>query len=223
MRVLIISILLLLTAPMFGQSKLRLYIDSVSTVISNYLEANKEHFDSTEFLSFVNDIAGHVPSAFDTISKEEVQEVSAQLIIRLMHHSEFFVGRLYEKLPEQKYWTHFRSMPPSSITREQCASFWDYHKFAYHDTDTTMVVLTLDDQYWIDHMPDSTYSKLSLHKINDQNFNICFIESNNSFKRMLSMPGDVYCYQLLEKTDHSFKLATHIKGLSSYDVFELEY
>jgi|GEM_PF-6693050 len=223
MKVLYLSVFLFISSSVLSQTRHELYIDSVCATLSDYINANIENFDSAKFVAYAKQIAYNYEGATDSLTDEQRRLIPAEIMFRLVHHNNFMMEKMMAKISENEYFTHFSAQPPSSITREECASFWNIHQFTYHNADSTLVHLTLNNNYWIDRMEDGTYSKLTLDKFNDQTFNICFVGSNNPLKALYSIPGDIYCYQLLEKTDHSFKLSTHIEGLSSYEVFELNY
>ncbi|UAY56637.1 hypothetical protein [Arachidicoccus terrestris] len=223
MKVLLYAVFLLFAVSGRGQTRHQLYIDSVSKGISQYIDSHKELLDSAEFIEYIKKLAFQFQGATDTLTLAQKRELPMEVMLRILHYNIYLTEKLYTAVPKNKYYAHGTSQPPSSISREDCASFWQYHKFTYHDSDSTLVHLTLDENYWIDSMADGSFSKLTVDKFNDQTFQICFIESNNNFKRLASIPGDIYCYQILEKTDHSFKLSTHILGKSSYDIFELNY
>lgn len=223
MKVLLYLLFLLLAIAGKGQTRHQLYIDSVCRAVSQYMDDHKEQLDSGKFVDYIRELAFQFQGAGDSLTPEQKRELPTEVMLRILHYNTYFTEKLYATLSKNKYFVHVTSQPPSSISREECASFWQYHNFTYHNSDSTLVRLTLDEHYWIDSMTDGTFSKLSVDKFNDQTFQICFIESNNDFKKLASIPGDIYCYQILEKTDHSFKLSVHILGKSSYDIFELEY
>ena len=223
MKIFISTVFILLAVRAVSQTRHQLFLDSLSIAVSNYIDSNAEHIDSAKLVQFIVNGANELQGSKDSMTIEEKKSLPTDLLIRLLHHSSVMVKKMYAKLPKHTYYTHVLTMPPSSITREECASFWQYHKFTYFNSDSTPTRLSLDENYWIDSMPDDTYAKLRVNKLNDQTFNICFIESNNDLKGKISMPGDIYCYQLLEKKEHAFKLSMHINGIDSYDIFELHY
>lgn len=215
--------LLLITVSGISQTKYQLYVDSLGIAISDYINAHKDGIDSLTFSNFMTQMANQITGSQDSITVQQKMDLPVFLLSRISHHNDYMEKFITQNIPSSKYWTHTTEMPPSSISQEDCASFWTHHKFIYHSSDTSTVLLTIDENYWIDSMSDHTYSKLTVEKSNDQTFNSTFIESNNRWKSLISIPGDVYCYQILKKTDHSYKLSTHMKGISSYFIFELEY
>ena len=214
---------LMLSLRGLSQTKYQIFVDSLGAAMSDYINAHMNDFDSASFVHYFTQTTKQLEGPEYTISKEQLQTLPVLLLIRMIHHSSLIAQYLIKNVPKSKYWTYSTEMPPASISQEDCASFWTHNKFLYHDSDSTVVHLTLDKNNWLDSMSDNTYSRLSVERLNDQTFQSTFIESNNKAKSLLSMPGDIYCYQVLEKTDHSYKLSTHMKGVASYYTFELEY
>lgn len=223
MRKIICVLLLLITVHGISQTKYQIFVDSLSVAMSDYITEHISNFDSASFVQYFTKTTKQLEEPEYAVTKQQLQTLPVLLLIRMIHHSSVIAQYLIKKVPKSKYWTYSTEMPASSISQEDCASFWTHNKFIYHDTDSTVVHLTLDKDFWIDSMANNTYSKLSVERLNDQTFQSRFIESNNEYKQLLSMPGDIYCYQILSKTDHTFKLSTHMNGVASYYTFELEY
>ena len=208
----------------FAQSRYQLFVDSLGIVVSDYIESHASSgMDSAGFMQYFTQTAKNITGSLDTLTADQRRDLPALIIFRVLHHSNLVTAYMTNKVEGSKYWTHSDEMPASSISEADLASFWTHKKFIYHDTDTSIVHLTLDQNFWIDSMADNTYSKLSVQKLNNQTFQSTFIKSNNKIKRLASIPGDIYHYQILEKSDHSYKVATHMNGISTYFIFELEY
>lgn len=223
MKKLLILILYLALRPGYSQTSYQLYVDSVGKVISQYIDDNLSDYDSSSFMAYFTGLSEKIVDSTRNLTQQQLQELPVFILFRVMHHNNLVASYIANKVPKSAHWVVSNEMPASSITPEDCAAFWKYQKFIYHDSDSTVVRLTLTEDFWIDSMADNTYSKLAVRKLNDQTFESSFIGSNNPLKHLLSIPGDIYHYQLLKKTDHSYKLSTHMNGISTYFIFELEF
>lgn len=74
----------------------------------------------------------------------------------------------------------------------------------YPDFNGDTVNLIIDKGLWTDNFKDGTYSKLRFKWINDCEFEIEFIESNNPVQSQFSKKGDKYLYQIIEKKDNYY-------------------
>lgn len=114
-------------------------------------------------------------------------------------------------------------MPKSIASARECSDFFKIQKFNYLETngDTTYVLITHNS--WTDNFNDGTYSKLSLARINDFDFEITFIESTNFSRKNISNTGDKYQYRIIEKKENYYLIVLSIPGNSRRFKFKLYF
>lgn len=76
--------------------------------------------------------------------------------------------------------------------------------------DTTYVTIT--DTMYLERMRrGKTYSMLQIEWENDCGFKLTFKDSNDSLKKALSKPGDIYTYEIIKKTPTSIIVETFLR------------
>ncbi len=79
----------------------------------------------------------------------------------------------------------------------------------------------METGYWTDSFSNKTFSKLTCNWINDTEFELVFIESNNETRSNFSVAGDKYIYQVLSKEKDFYLLSVNIPGQKTFEKFKI--
>lgn len=195
------------------------FIDSLVLDICNRIDTSHLDSDTGRVLSALR----HGANSVNNFEGKESSTLKQALYLRLQHNCVGFYDFVAKYLTHSKSWDLSTTLPESHINAAALKAFNEYKKFSYIDGNDSIVQLDLANNYWIDHFSDSTYSKLSVHWMDEKTFYISFIESNNKLRNLYSIAGDRFVYHLLEKTDKYFKVAVNIEGRERYELFNLYY
>ncbi len=81
----------------------------------------------------------------------------------------------------------------------------------------------MQDGNWQDSFSNGTFSKLTYNWVNESEFELVFIESNNETRGNFSVKGDKYIYQVLSKEDVFYSMSVNIPGQSTFEKFKMYY
>ncbi len=133
-------------------------------------------------------------------------------------------GELIDRLSTQKGdWKRVAVKPGTELKHDACLNFLKYKNYYYLSSDGDTVKLTIDKNVWTDHFNDGTYSKLKFYWVNDCEFEIEFIESDNYLRKQFSKPGDKYKYQIIQKGEKYYFMSAEIVGTSQFMTFKMYY
>lgn len=99
--------------------------------------------------------------------------------------------------------------------------FFNHNNYYYLEPTGDKVILEIKDGYWKDNFVDNTYSKLKLIENSNCEFQIQFIESNNSLRMKFSKVGDLYRYQILNYSDNKYEMSGKVPNQDQYYKFIL--
>ncbi|QHI37847.1 hypothetical protein IMCC3317_32300 [Kordia antarctica] len=195
-------------------------IDSVSNVFCDYLKQSDIKNDTLKISSLYNE---QFNPYLRKIDQSKVQKIGKQLFYRLQRNCLEFSELLDRLEPPKEAIVRITEKPTSEISRKQLKQFKNQKDFYYLEVagDTTNVVM--QDGFWTDSFSDKTFSKLTYNWINDTEFELTFIESNNESRSNFSVKGDIYVYQVLSKEDGFYFMSVHIPGQKTYDKFKIYY
>lgn len=133
-------------------------------------------------------------------------------------------GELIDRLNTQKGdWKRVNVKPNTELKKDACLDFLKYKNYYYLSSNGDTVRLTIDKNFWVDHFNDGTFSKLKLYWVNDCEFEIEFIESDNYSRKQFSKPGDKYKYQIIQKNNNFYFMSAEIVGTSQFLTFKLYF
>ena len=118
-------------------------------------------------------------------------------------------------------WEAVNTKPTTRLNKRSCEDFLKYKKYKYLEPEGDTVNLTIENGYWVEHFKDKTFSKLKFYWINDCEFEIEFVESNNKIRKAASKPGDKYKYQILDKKQNFYDMSVEIPETKVFAVFKL--
>ncbi|MFY0598108.1 MAG: hypothetical protein JXR03_00455 [Cyclobacteriaceae bacterium] len=138
------------------------------------------------------------------------QKLRTSIYIRLQHNCKAFLDLLNRNYAIHEDWQSLSKKPKSKISAKDCKKFAKNENFWYFESNGDKVRLEIKDGIWIDNFKDGTYSKLNFFWIDQSNFEIEFIESNNSSRKNFSKPGDRYHYELIKKNRKYYDVTVEI-------------
>jgi hypothetical protein len=163
----------------------------------------------------------HLYKYIANMSDEVANNAVERVILRLAYRCDKYNSMMRKLEKPGPHWHYVYRLPPSEVSKAHCDSFFKKENYYYIDGENDTTRLQISSEFWIDHMKDNTFSKLSLKRTSTADFEIAFIESNNNIKSKLSIPGDIYQYRIVRKTDSHYELAVTIPGISSIALFNV--
>ncbi|WP_148041962.1 hypothetical protein [Hanamia caeni] len=218
MRVIIMIGLCFVTAISFGQKEES--IDSLVNEICRSIETNNSNVDSTKVF---NAYSTHVPSFLAKYPENKKEEILSHIYDRLQRNCKIFWEILNRNDSSQKNWEVLSSTPNSVLNKNDCQQFLKYKRYKYLEPEGDSVNLQIENGFWIDHFKDGTFSKLKFHWLNNCEFEIEFIESNNVIRKGFSKPGDKYKYKILDKKSNYYDMSVEIPETNTFAKFKLFY
>lgn len=158
---------------------------------------------------------------FRTLKNADIDKVFNQLFFRLQRNCVEFQLLLEALNPELEAPERLAERPVSKITPQQLEEFKKIKKFYYTEPDGAKTKVTVDNGFWQDKFKDRTFSKLYMKWIGEHEFQLEYIESNNTTRKFLSMPGDKYNYIIISKEDKYYWVCDYIPGQENYTMFKL--
>src|SRR5690606_36696394 len=101
--------------------------------------------------------------------------------------------------PAKEALTTLTERRKSGISKKELKEFKEQRRFYYFEVSGDSTSVLMDKGKWTDSFSDKTNSYLDYNWINDTEFELVFIESNNETRSTFSAKGDKYVYQVLAK------------------------
>jgi hypothetical protein len=218
MNIKFIVFLLFVSFKSFSQSTLDK--DSLITKMCETLKENSSFSDTIKMKAVMEK---HLSIFLKYLNDSSKMDELNQIDIRFQRQCKEY-GELIDRINIQKGdWKRVNAKPNTELKKEVCLDFLKYENYYYLSSNGDTVRLAIDKYFWVDHFKDGTYSKLKFYWINDCEFEIEFIESDNYSRKQFSKPGDKYKYQILNKDDKSYFMSAEIVGTSQFMTFKLYY
>jgi hypothetical protein len=201
---------------LFAQSKVS---DSLLNEICQSIKTSNETDDSVKVFkafSLLNDIVGPMD---DSSRSATIQ----YCFYRLQKTCVEFKNILDNHEKPKGDWQVVSSKPISKLEKKECRQILNYKILYYLEANGDTVNITMGNGYWVDNFKDGTHSKLKLNWINDCEFAIVFIESDNMVRKSFSKRGDTYFYQLIDKQDGFYNASVEIKETGQIATFRIYY
>ena len=167
----------------------------------------------------------HLDPYLQGVSQDSAEVLTTFIYIRLQRECLVFKDisdRLSGGLKKGD-WKDVDIEPESEINEEGYNAFFKLKDFKYLEANDDTAIVHITDSSWEDHFTDSTYSKLSLSKINQNEFVITFIESNNKIRKNFSKPGDKYRYKIIKKDKSYYLMFVQAVGSGIKSLFKFYY
>jgi hypothetical protein len=212
--------IILLTVSSFASGQTEKQIDSLISVMCKSMVSNKSLADTTQLnLVYGNHFVPFV-SCYDELEREKISE---KIYYRFQRNCREFSDLLDRLNPPNEYWEKVVAKPASKMAKKSCQDFLKHKNYTYADSNDDVVNLVIEKGLWTDNYKDGTYSKLKFDWINDCEFEIEFIESNNAVYSQVSKKGDKYKYQIIEKKDDHYIMSVQVTGTEGYYLFQMGY
>lgn len=195
-------------------------IDSVSNVMCDYLKKLEIKNDTLKINTLYERQLYPYLGKFE---QSNVQKVGQQVFYRLQRNCVDFRNLLDRLQPPKVPVTRVIVKPNPEISKKEIREFKNQKEFHYFEVagDTTKV--TMEKGEWTDSFADKTFSKLTYDWINETEFELVFVESNNETRSNFSVKGDKYIYQVLSKEDGFYLMTVNIPGQKTFEKFKLYY
>lgn len=156
---------------------------------------------------------------------EEVKagKIGQQVYFRLQKNCLEFMNLLNRLDPPKETTTITTTKPKPTISRKELKEFKKTKEFYYLEVsgDTTNVLI--ENRFWVDNFSDNTFSRLNYIWLNDTEFELEYLESNNLSRSYFSVKGDKYLYQVLSKEDNFYYMTLNIPGQKTFEKFKMYY
>jgi hypothetical protein len=218
MKNILIFLLIIISNITFSQTMTE--IDSVSIVMCDYLKKMEINNDTLKINTLYEK---QLYPYLGKVKQSKTQNVGQQVYYRLQRNCVEFRNLLDRLEPPKEAVTRVTAKPKPEISKKQLTEFKKQTAFYYFEIagDTTKVVM--DNGKWTDSFSDKTFSKLTYNWINDTEFELVFIESNNETRKYFSLKGDKYIYQILSKKDGFYSMSVTILGQNTFEKFKMYY
>jgi hypothetical protein len=218
MKYFLISLLVIPVANAFCQTQAQ--NDSIVSKICKTIEANTSLEDS---LRIVSAMQLHLPNYLKRFDESKHEDIGQNIFFRLQRNCDIFLQILTKNIPPKGDWRILDEKPTTSLTKKTCRSFNNHQEFTYTESAGGIVKIIHQNNSWINHFEDGTYSKLKFRWVGDCEYEIKFIESNNLIRKNLSKPGDKYRYLILDVQENAYSISGEVTGSNQFTYFKLYF
>ena len=183
-------------------------------------KAQKVRSDSQ---ALINTFSKHMADFYKQFSEQELDSIFTKCYYRLQLYCNDFKMMLERNEKGKNDWVATETYHVSIASKNECSLFFQTQQFKYLEANGDSVSVFVNENSWTDYFKDGTYSRLSLKRINDADFELTFIESNNSSRRNISNAGDKYLYRILEKSSRHYLMLVSIPNNPRRFQFKLYY
>tara|TARA_B100000809_G_scaffold246806_1_gene275153 strand:+ start:3020 stop:3679 length:660 start_codon:yes stop_codon:yes gene_type:complete len=218
MKKILIIILIGISNSTFSQTMTE--IDSVSYEMCDYLKKLEIRNDTLKINSLYEEQLYPYLQQFE---QTQSQKVGQQIYYRLQRNCVEFRNLLDRLDPPKEAVSRITEKPKSEISKKTLKEFKNQKDFYYFEVagDTTKV--NMEKGKWTDLFSNNTFSKLSYNWVNESEFELIFIESNNVTRSNFSVKGDKYIYQILSKENGFYLMTVNIPGQKTFEKFKIYY
>ncbi|HEY9169830.1 MAG TPA: hypothetical protein VIN72_10105 [Lutibacter sp.] len=214
-----ITLMILFTINSYSQTIKE--IDSDATKFCEYIKSTENiKNDSIRINEFYQTQFDPFLSNFEV---EKVDKIARQLFYRLQRNCLDFSLLLDRLYPPKENVIRITEKPKTKLTDKEIKEFWNRKTFKYFENNGNETIVQLNINQWIDVFTDSTYSKLRYKVINNYEFELEFIESNNESRANYNVVGDKFVYGIIEKKDSYYLMSSKIDSQNHYEIFKLYF
>ena len=187
--------------------------------LCNILSKNK-NLDDLGRINLVNQDANLI-KYFKDLPKDKIEAEEEALFYRFQKNCKEYadlIKNYSEKNTEN--WVSINYLPQSTINESDFKLIKKSSEFYYFDYEGNKTIVKIENNNWIEYFIDESFSKLKLHWLNNNDFNLEFIESNNSMKKSFSRKGEIYQYRILSKENDYYWVVYYNNDLSNIVKFK---
>lgn len=218
MKLSILLALLLIYEGSFSQDQIR--NDSLVSEMCKTISINRNLSDSARMIMTFQK---HLFPFLAEYPEEKREQIGENIYYRFQRSCGEFKVLLDRLDPPKGDWESITEKPKASKDKKICNQFFKYTNYSYLEHNGDTVRIKIENGYWTDFFRDGTFSKLKLRIINECEFEIEFIESNNLVRKNFSKLGDRYRYQILEKKIGYYDMSVEISGQNRFMKFKLYF
>ncbi len=189
-------------------------IDSVSYEMCGYLKNLEIKNDTLKINTLYEKQLYPYLAKFE---QSQAEKIGKQVYYRLQRNCVEFRNLLERLEPPKEAVTRITEKPKPEISKKQLKEFYYFENAG----DTTRV--KMEKGKWTDSFSDNTTSNLTYNWINETEFELVFMESNNETRSNSSVKGDKYIYQILSKEDGYYQMTLNIPGQETFEKFKMYY
>ena len=159
---------------------------------------------------------------FKDFSKDEIQAEEEAIFYRFQKNCKEYTD-IIKKFSEKnnENWINLENLPKSTINDKDYNLVKSASELYYFDYEGNKTIVKIEDNNWIEYFIDESFSKLKLYWIKNNDFNLEFLESNNSMKKSFSRKGEIYQYRIVSKENNYYWIAYYTKDLNNIVKFKL--
>ncbi len=212
--------ILILSGSAFAKAQTMKQIDSVATMMCDHLKDLKIANDTAriEYL-----YQSQLYPYLETVERSNMQSTGSRIYYRMQRNCTAFSELLDRLEPPKEAVERLVVKPVPTITKAETETFKNRGEFFYYEVNGDTTTVTMKNNKWQDNFTNGTVSKLDYKWLNDTEFELAFIESNNEGRMLFSLVGDRYVYQLLAVREGYYEMTVHIPGQQVYSKFRLYY
>lgn len=194
--------------------------DSIVNLICKTIVENRTDDDTTRVnIAFEK----YLYNFLATYNETEREEVFTNIYYRLQRNCLEFKKILQKLIPNQGDWEMLTEKPTSKVTAQDCREFKQKRYYYYLEANGSKTRVEIHEGFWTDTFADSTYSKLKFKWLNDCEFEIEFIESNNESRKNMSKKGDTYRYSIIDRKENYYDMVLEVVGAGQLSRFKMYY
>lgn len=194
--------------------------DSIANLICKTIIENRTDDDTTRInIAFEK----YLYTFLATYNETEREEVFTNIYYRLQRNCLEFKKILQKIIPNQGDWEMLTEKPTSKVTAQDCREFKQKRYYYYLEANGSKTRVEIHEGFWTDTFTDSTYSKLKFKWLNDCEFEIEFIESNNESRKNMSKKGDTYRYSIIDRKENYYDMVLEVVGAGQLSRFKMYY
>lgn len=196
-------------------------IDSIANVMcSNLIKYNEIKNDTLKLNTLYEK---ELYPYLGTLKESKVETIGQRIYYRLQRNCVEFRELLDRLDPPNEETKRMVEKPKSNISKKDLMDFKKTKDFTYSEVDGSITSVHIGNDLWIDNFSDGTYSKLTYNWINEYEFELIFIESNNETRANFSIEGDKLIYSILDKQKSYYVMSVNIFGQQIYEEFKLYF
>ena len=218
MRIGLLITLCLLTYDLLGQNQVTK--DSLANEICKTINENPTETDSVRVYSAYEK---HLYPFLEKFPEDKQDEIAESIYYRLQALCGTFQEILMRESTPNEEWEQLIDRPKTFPNKKTCRDIIKSRDYYYIESTGDTVKLNINKVYWTDMFQDGTYSKLKIYWLTDCEFEIEFIESNNTIRKNLSKKGDRYKYYVIDKGHNYFYLAVEMPQIDKLLGFKIYY
>ena len=196
--------------------------DSIINRMCEDLNKNKHLTDSLRINEIYNN---HFYPYLAKVNKKDVDSVAKSVFYRFQKQCLEFIKILKNNEPGKGDWEiiSLEEKPKSVASTSDCKNIVNLKNLSYLENNGDQVLVKIENGFWIEKFVDSTNSKLKFNWINNCEFQLEFLESNNEIRGSLSIKGDTYNYEIIKKEASHLSMFAYIPKKDMYLTFKIYF